>query len=138
MMIRVPIFLIAIATALAAAQSGKEFQTADGLVRITLVAKGSDSSAVQDTLAASDSASLDASNLIPAIGCADAVLDIYLLEKTTGGELRFPIRCPQMRDVLREHPVDARSEDERVVGLVRELSVDLNVHMKDAEPEEEK
>jgi hypothetical protein len=129
------IFFLAAACAVAWPQSAREFQGEGGLVRIAIIASGDASDSVAAAgdfeTALKDSSAGPAADSLGA-GTADALLDIYFLEKTTGRELRFPAKYSQIRTYFRQHKAGlrARLPEDRVVAMARDLSVSLCVRMK--------
>lgn len=119
----------------ALAQDVLEFRSGDGLVRVASISGTGDagpvslSSLIESALI--DSAATDDS-LVSAEAGDDALVEIYFLDRSSGMELRFPAKRSQIVACMRRHPgkYATGTLDERVVRLVADMSVNLQVHMK--------
>ncbi|MDB5049646.1 MAG: hypothetical protein JWO30_2717 [Fibrobacteres bacterium] len=138
MKICIPIFLVAMVCSVVSARSKVEFQGMGGLVRIAVIPSGEDFDSISianDFDSALKGNPPDSAGISSEAGFAGALLDVYLLEISSGEELRFPVKYPQIRAYLAQHTDELRSSppDDLVVAMIRELSVNLCVRMKPSE-----
>lgn len=128
--------------------SPKEFQTREGLVRITIAPPSAN-----EATAATDSAGnanpvpafdLDTVSDLSALSLTedrtDPLLGIYFQDHATGEELRFPAKLSHLQDFLRTHRNEftGGSADERSVAMVKALSAGMQVRMVAPESGESK
>jgi hypothetical protein len=139
-----PFVFLALSILPASAQPVKEFQSSQGVVKITFIADEparKDSAVTAPLLTAPlltapkqfDSIS-DLVSLPELAGNTDMILEIYFLDRQTGNELRFPSRYSQLRRYLRWHSgvYTEGSVGDRAVAFIRDFSKDLRIRMKTA------
>lgn len=134
------ILLAGIASARADEPTVKEFQTSEGLVRLTSVpaSTGEDggTAAPDSALAAAGAFSLDTLTEIAALPFlderSDPLVEVYFKNHVTGVELRFPAKISQFRDFLALHAAQyaGGTPESRSVATVRDLSRELSVQMR--------
>jgi hypothetical protein len=128
------------AAATAHAQTVKEFQTSEGLVRIssvpTATVEESEPTGTDSTQAPAPVFSLDTLTEISSLPFVDErfdpLVEVYFLDHRSGTELRFPAKISQFRDFLAQHSDEypGGTPDSRSVAVVRDLSRELSVHMR--------
>jgi hypothetical protein len=128
----------------AAAQTVKEFQAADGLVRVSAApaftgqsgdSAGTDSAQAHPVDFTVDSLT-DLTSLPDVDEWTDPLLEMYYMEYATGTELRFPAKLSQLREFLLDHAAEytGGTPETRSVALVRDLSRESSVHMRTPGP----
>ncbi|GEM_PF-3106313 len=128
------------ATGSVCAQSVKEFQTADGLVRVAPAPASDAGPAPTDSIGNPTPGffldSLTDLTVLPDLdGRIDPLFDLYFQDGTTGEEFRFPAKLSQLRDFLRQHRADYLEGNpaSHSVTFVRDLSRGLRVRMMKAD-----
>jgi hypothetical protein len=137
-------FLFGSAAVKAGAESVREFQTAEGLVRIS-AAPASPGETASDPLEIPAPVlrvdTLTDLTVLPALdGRSDPLFEVYFLDSRTGEELRFPAKLSQLLDFLRTRggtPAGG-TPDSRSVAMVREMTREFQVHMRAPGAEETK
>lgn len=63
----------------------------------------------------------------------EALLEVYLLDKGSGEELRFPLKYSQLRTYLKLRPIQYQggSAHDRTVAMIRDMAGDFRIRMKD-------
>jgi hypothetical protein len=128
----------------AVAQTVKEFQTADGLVRISaapaFTGQPGDSAEADSVPAHRVDFTVDSLTDLTSLPnvdeWTDPLLEMYYMEYATGTELRFPAKLSQLRAFLLDHAAEytGGTPETRSVALVRDLSRENSVHMRTPGP----
>lgn len=63
----------------------------------------------------------------------EALLEVHLLDKGSGEELRFPLKYSQLRAYLNLRPIQYQggTAQDRTVAMIRDLAGDFRIRMKD-------
>jgi hypothetical protein len=118
----------------ASAQSGKEFRTVEGEVRISAAPASipvSEEFGVGPAAFSADSLS-DLAALAGLDLREDPLFDVYFLDRLTGEELRFPVKLSHFKQFLAGHAAAYAqpTADARAVALIRDFTREMTVRMR--------